>query len=338
MHDEWQSFLTQQSANVVDGLVNDFGNPQTEHLHANAENIITDLSNLNVLEVSGKDSGEFLHGQLSSDVAALAEHEMQLSSWCNIKGRVIASFLLYRSHDCFYLLLDKDLSDSVTKRLQMFVLRAEVSVSDRSDELIRIGIRGESLHKQVQQILDTDPSEAAGILLRLQDTIPRSIILCSLDHAIYLWQQLSAQGNCVGTHHWARYNIEAGIAWVGKAGSEEFLPQSLNLDLLGGLSFEKGCYPGQEIIARMHFRGKLKQRLFLSTVAVNEPAATGSKLYTVDVKQRIGMVVNASPASDQGCIMLVVLELAYADNVHIHLGAEDGPALELHALPYSLDS
>lgn len=338
MQDEWQSFLTQQSANVVDGLVNDFGNPQTEHLHANAENIITDLSNLNVLEVSGKDAGEFLHGQLSSDVAALAEHEMQLSSWCNIKGRVIASFLLYRSHDCFYLLLDKDLSDSVTKRLQMFVLRAEVSVSDRSDELIRIGIRGESLHKRVQQILDTDPSEAAGILLRLQDTIPRSIILCSLDHAIYLWQQLSAQGNCVGTHHWARYNIEAGIAWVGKAGSEEFLPQSLNLDLLGGLSFEKGCYPGQEIIARMHFRGKLKQRLFLSTVAVNEPAATGSKLYTVDVKQRIGMVVNASPASDQGCIMLVVLELAYADNVHIHLGAEDGPALELHALPYSLDS
>ena len=338
MQDEWQSFLTQQSANVVDGLVNDFGNPQTEHLHANAENIITDLSNLNVLEVSGKDAGEFLHGQLSSDVAALAEHEMQLSSWCNIKGRVIASFLLYRSHDCFYLLLDKDLSDSVTKRLQMFVLRAEVSVSDRSDELIRIGIRGESLHKRVQQILDTDPSEAPGILLRLQDTIPRSIILCSLDHAIYLWQQLSAQGNCVGTHHWARYNIEAGIAWVGKAGSEEFLPQSLNLDLLGGLSFEKGCYPGQEIIARMHFRGKLKQRLFLTTVAVNEPAATGSKLYTVDVKQRIGMVVNASLASDQGCIMLVVLELEYADNVHIHLGTEDGPALELHALPYSLDS
>ncbi len=338
MQDEWQSFLTQQSANVVDGLVNDFGNPQTEHLHANAENIITDLSNLNVLEVSGKDAGEFLHGQLSSDVTALAEHEMQLSSWCNIKGRVIASFLLYRSHDCFYLLLDKDLSDSVTKRLQMFVLRAEVSVSDRSDELIRIGIRGESLHKRVQQILDADPSGAPGILLRLQDTIPRSIILCSLDHAIYLWQQLSAQGNCVGTHHWARYNIEAGIAWVGKAGSEEFLPQSLNLDLLGGLSFEKGCYPGQEIIARMHFRGKLKQRLFLTTVAVNEPAATGSKLYTVDVKQRIGTVVNASLASDQGCIMLVVLELEYADNMHIHLGAEDGPALELHALPYSLDS
>ncbi len=128
------------------------------------------------------------------------------------------------------------------------------------------------------------------------------------------------------------------MAWVGKTGSEEFLPQSLNLDLLGGLSFEKGCYPGQEIIARMHFRGKLKQRLFLTTVAVNEPAATGSKLYTVDVKQRIGMVVNASLASDQGCIMLVVLELEYADNMHIHLGAEDGPALQLHALPYSLDS
>lgn len=338
MQDEWQSFLQQQSANVVDDLVTDFGNPLAEHLHANAENIITDLSNLNVLEVSGKDAGEFLHGQLSSDVAALAEHESQLSSWCNIKGRVIASFLLYRSHDCFYLLLDKDLSDSVTKRLQMFVLRAQVSVSDRSDELIRIGIRGESLHRQFQQILDSGSLESPGLLLRLQDKVPRSIILCSLDRAIYLWQQFSAKGNCVGTCHWARYDIEAGIAWVGKAGSEEFLPQSLNLDLLGGLSFDKGCYPGQEIIARMHFRGKLKQRLFLTTVAVNEPAATGSKLYTADVKQRVGMVVNASLAPDQGCIMLVVLELKYAGKTHIHLGAEDGPALQLHALPYDLDS
>jgi folate-binding protein YgfZ len=176
------------------------------------------------------------------------------------------------------------------------------------------------------------------MLLAMQDSLPRSILLIPLEHAPALWQQLSAEAHRIGEKAWSMFDIKAGIAWVGKSGTEEFLPQSLNLDLTGGLSFTKGCYPGQEIIARMHFRGKLKQRLFLANVAINEPPQITTKLYSTDVTKHIGVVANATMQNENNCLMLVVLELEYATSGPIHLGEENGPVLNLEALPYSPDS
>jgi tRNA-modifying protein YgfZ len=337
MQSNWQSFLQQQSANINDGLVTDFGDLLTERSQALDGNIITDLSRLDVLEISGKDAGAFLHGQFCSDVSALAVNELQPGAWCNIKGRVIASFLLYRSHDGYYLLLERELTEFVVKRLQMFVLRSELSIKNRSDELVRIGIRGESVHNALQTCIEN----AAGgsiIVLPVQDAVPRSIILTSLQQATVLWQQVTEDALPVGHCHWTLYDIQAGLAWVGKAGSEEFLPQSLNLDLIDGLSFSKGCYPGQEIVARMHFRGKLKQRLFLASAAVNESPGPTSKLYSPGVNQHVGMVVNAAMQMDDTCLLLVALDLEHANKAAIHLGTEDGPVLSLIPLPYTVDS
>lgn len=338
MQADWQSFLQQQSANISDGLVLDFGDPLLERSQVLNENNITDLSQLDVLEIKGKDAIEFLHGQFSSDVAALASNQLQLSSWCSIKGRVIASFILYRSEDSFFLLLARDLTELVHKRLQMFVMRANVSINNRSDDLIRIGIRGESVHHSLQQFIETNAQNMALTILPLQDAIPRSIVLVPLEHAPALWQQIAVQAVALGSSPWSLYDIMAGIAWVGLAGSDEFLPQSLNLDLTGGLSFNKGCYPGQEIIARMHFRGKLKQRLFLARVTLKQPAEIKSKLYTATANQHIGMVVNAALQADDDCLLLLILELEYHNKDSIHLGADDGPALTFLPLPYTIAS
>ena len=336
MHADWQSFLQQQSANISDGLVLDFGDPLPERSRVLNENNITDLSQFDVLEIKGKDAIDFLHGQCSSDVAALASHQSQFSSWCSIKGRVIASFLLYRSEDGFFLLLERNLTELIHKRLQMFVMRADVSIKNRSNDLIRIGIRGESVHNSLQQFVETNAQNMALTILPSQDAIPRSIVLVPLQHAPACWQQLTARAVTIGSSLWSLYDIMAGVAWVGLAGTEEFLPQSLNLDLTGGLSFNKGCYPGQEIIARMHFRGKLKQRLFLASVTLAQPAEIKSKLYTAAANQHIGMVVNASMQADDSCLLLVVLELEYYNKAGVHLGANDGPALTFLPLPYTL--
>ena len=159
-----------------------------------------------------------------------------------------------------------------------------------------------------------------------------------MQHAPTLWTALSAHTFCIANYHWSNYDILAGIAWVGKEGSEEFLPQSLNLDLIGGLSFEKGCYPGQEIIARMHFRGKLKQRLFLARVFIPEPPPVKTKLLTPGVSKHVGMVVNTYMQKEDGCLMLVVLDLELGEQPPITLGEDKGPVLKLESLPYSLRS
>ena len=333
MQDEWQNFLIQQSATIENGLVSDFGEPDLESDHASIDDIFTDLSQFDVLAISGEDSSDFLHGQFSSDVSALAVNEVQQSSWCNIKGRVIASFLLYRSVDCYYLLVEREITELLIKRLRMFVLRSRVNIDDESNNLIRIGTRGELTHNHLNQFLDSNPEAKIVSLLSIKASPVRSIVLCHPDLAKTLWQHLSEQSKAVGTKLWSLYDIKAGIAWVGKSGSEQFLPQSLNMDLTGGLSFDKGCYPGQEIIARMHFRGKLKQRLFLAQVSVNEEPLTTTKVYVAELTQHVGMVVNAA-RQENNYLILVILDLEL-NNSDIHLDSADGPKLEILDLPYN---
>jgi tRNA-modifying protein YgfZ len=329
MQDNWQNFLVQQTADIE----NEFGSVID---HASDIDTFTDLSQFHVLAIAGEDSGDFLHGQFASDVSALAVNEVQQSSWCNIKGRVIASFLLYRSHDCFYLVLERELTDIVIKRLRMFVLRSRVSIDDKSEDLIRIGIRGEDTHNHLNQFLESIPETSTISLLSMKDNPVRSLILCPLEQAESLWQHLAEKSIAVGRKLWAMYDIRAGIAWIGKSGSEEFLPQSLNMDLTGGLSFDKGCYPGQEIIARMHFRGKLKQRLFFAQVSINEAPAAKTKLFVAELTQHIGMVVNSIMLENNKCLMLAVLDLEI-DRSDIHLNSVDGPKIEVLTLPYSQD-
>lgn len=337
MNIHWQKFLQGQNARIVDGVVQGFGEPPVAAITPPAGDRLVDLSHLDVLEIDGTDAAAFLHSQFSSEVSTLAQNAWQASSWCNIKGRVIASFLLYRGKQAFYLLLERELSETLEKRLRMFVLRAKVNIRQRSDDLVRIGIRGASAHDTLHTWLRANPVETVSVLSELPGSEARSIVICPAEPAAQIWRQVSTGAGAADRNQWSVYDITAGLPWVGEAGSEEFLPQSLNLDLIGGLSFSKGCYPGQEIIARMHFRGKLKQRLFLASVASDETAAIKTRVFVEDVAQHAGMVVNAVMSGPQTCLLLVILELAYAGKSRLHLGDSAGPLLTLLPLPYAVD-
>lgn len=336
MQQEWRTFLEQQSARVVDDLVTDFGDPDAEHLASGRGNSLYDLSCLDVFQVSGNDAKDFLHGQLSSDLEALAEGQFQLSSWCNIKGRVIAILLLYRSHDCYYLLLEKELSERVIKRLQMFVLRADVTISPANDQLVRLGIKGKEVHESFQALQQAAGSTGTFFTLQLADADPRSLVLCTVDHAISLWQQLAELATPVASRFWLEHDISSGIPWPGEAGSEEFLPQSINLDLLAGLSFNKGCYPGQEIISRMHFRGKLKQRMQLLSVDSDSLPASGTHIYTKESEKHCGTVVRACPVDKNSYLLLAILDIEKLDSTELFLADQDAHLLITLQLPYDI--
>jgi tRNA-modifying protein YgfZ len=337
MHDDWQAFLTRQSAVFDNGRVLNFGNQKEELSHALDDNVICDLSQFDVLEIGGKDAGDFLHGQLSSDVESLGVNEMQLSSWCNIKGRVVASFLLYRQTQGFLVLIEKEMTEYFSKRLQMFIMRADVYLKNLSEEKIRIGIRGEALHAHLEQYAETNSLHESLITVPLIDERSRSIVLVDIKHAPALWESLSRDALALGCEYWSLFDIQAGLAWIGKTGTEEFLPQSLNLDLIGALSFDKGCYPGQEIIARMHFRGKLKQRLYIGSASLETPPAASIKLFAENVNQHVGLLVNSGMQSSGLCLMLLVLDLAFAESEKIYLGAEDGPPIRVSPPAYGLE-
>jgi tRNA-modifying protein YgfZ len=150
-------------------------------------------------------------------------------------------------------------------------------------------------------------------------------------------QALAAGAEKVDAEHWERQIIRAGVPVIVPATQEQFVPQMVNLDLIGGVSYEKGCYPGQEIVARMHYRGTLKQRMYLASIASGEHPQPGEKLYSPDFgEQACGTVVNAAPSPEGGHDLLAVIQISAAERGNLHWKAPDGPALELLELPYGV--
>ncbi len=198
MQENWQSFLETQSAHIDNGIVSGFDVASAEDKNDLSENIITDLSQYDVLMISGEDATAFLHGQFSSEISALEEGSLQYSSWCNIKGRVIVTFILYRCAEGYYLLLEREMTDYVIKRLQMFVMRSKVEISNQSNELVRIGIRGKNVQNQLDQYISKNVDDSL-LCLSLSDSSARSIILCSLEQAQRLWEILSEQADSMAS-------------------------------------------------------------------------------------------------------------------------------------------
>lgn len=332
MHDSWKTFLNSVNAKIENGRLTDTAD--ISEFNENAEEFFCDLSELAILHVEGKDAVEFLHAQFSSDVAALQINQSQLSAWCNIKGRVIVSFILCREQSGFYLLLHADMRDYFLKRLQMFVLRSEVNIIDKSDELVRMAIHS----KEIPDLATESTADDVCLYPGFFPDSDMKVLICSPGQASVFWTTLHEQLPFALFHHWQRENIKNGIPWIQTDNTEEFLPQSLNFDLLGALSFDKGCYPGQEIIARMHFRGKLKQRCFIIEADTGELVPVKTKLFHSDTEQHVGLVVNSYQVSTAQQFLLVTLDLEYTQDDKLRLQDMPDASLSLRELPYSISS
>ncbi len=341
MHADWEAFLVKAGVVTDDTGLRHFGKPQGEPQAAARDTAIADLSHLSLIDVQGADAANFLQGQLSNDIFKLDGAHSQLSAYCNPNGRILSIFRVIRHDHGFMLLLPAELRERVLQRLRMYVLRAKVTLQ-HDQRLIPIGLSGPAatviLRKQVGTVPGVNEclSRNGVSLLGIPGPHARYLVLADTTSAQSLWSA-AFEATPVGMNAWSWLDIMAGLPTIHPQTYETFVPQMVNLDLLGGVSFDKGCYSGQEIIARLHYLGKLKQRMFRAHVdAERLPMPADPVHVPADDLQAIGHVVDAQPSPRGGCDLLAVINLAAVETAELRLGGPGGPALTIEPLPYAV--
>lgn len=335
--------------------VEDFGRPLAAG--EMADGFVAAVTDLGMIAVEGADAASFLHNQLTNDVEHLGRAEARLGGYCTPKGRLQATVLYWRSAaaepDTVYLQLPRAIQAPLQKRLGMFVLRAKAKLRDATGEapfgavLGLGGARGESALRRHVADLPAAPYGKVdgpfGTVIRLADAFgaPRYLWLATAETAGAALPGLAEGGpNALalgGNQAWQLAAIHAGVPQVTAATQEQFVPQMINFELLGGVNFKKGCYPGQEIVARSQYLGKLKRRTALATVA-NPAARAGDEVFSMsDPGQPCGMVVNAAANGLGGADLLVEMKLD-ALGQDVRHGAAGGPPLGFLHMPYHLDA
>jgi hypothetical protein len=295
-------------------------NRVTPQAGRSAENFIATLDHLGTLRFSGQDAEVFLQGQLSCDVSEVRPGLSSHGAYCSAKGRMLANFLLWREQDGFAMVLSRDLGASVQKQISKFVLRSKVKVADASD-IVLVGAAG----AQAESLLAAAPGQS----VRLNDG--RLIVALPAEGAAGVLRGLSL-GDAA---RWRWLDIRSGVPLIKAATQDQFVPQMANLELIGGVSFEKGCYTGQEIVARTQHLGRVKRRMFLANVPA--PAQAGDALYSDDLGDQVGgTVLNAEASPEGGYDLLAVIQTGSQERSTVRLKARDGPALRFLPLPYAV--
>jgi len=295
-----------------------------------------ELAHLGVIRVAGEEAAKFLQGQLTQDVALLGLSEARLAAFCNAKGRMQASFIVFkRSHEEILLVCSRDILAATLKRLSMFVLRAKAKLSDATADYALWGLAGDAIY-----------SIAGGACPVWEkadfDAVNLVFLYPGAGQPRALWCAPAGTpppaGAAMPLERWHWLEVQSGIAMITQPIFEAFVPQMLNYESVGGVNFKKGCYPGQEIVARSQFRGTLKRRAY---VAHTEGAAhTGQEVFHAsDAEQPCGLVAACAPHPTEGFDVIVSMQTsaaADADAGRLTLGSADGPALALLPLPYPL--
>lgn len=292
------------------------------------------LTHWGVIRARGTDAVKFLQGQLTNDLNTLTTSQWRPAGFCSAKGRLQASFLIWKAADDELLLAcSASVLPATLKRLSMFVMRAQCKLSDASVELALWGVAGVAATKLLldsganADVEKVDIDGATLIRLPEVDGVARLIYAASAPPAALPALSLDA---------WRWLEVRSGLSTIEAATVDQFVPQMLNYDVVGGVDFRKGCYPGQEIVARSQYRGTIKRRMFLFDVGA--PAAPGQEVFhSADPGQPAGQIVNAAAQpSGAGTSVLVELKLAALEGGSLHLASPDGAVLTRAALPYAI--
>ncbi len=301
------------------------------------------LPQFGLIRFAGEDAQTFLHNQLSCDVSALTPDRSTYGAYCTPKGRMLATFLLWRSDQGYFMQLPSTLREPIQKQLSKFILRSKVKAADASGDWTLIGVAGKDAAALVQRVIGQVPQGERGVAHTSDAMVihlpgDRFEIAAAKDKAPRILEALAAGAEKADPERWEWLDIEAGIPTILPATQEAFVPQMVNLDLIGGVSFEKGCYPGQEIVARMHYRGTLKQRMYLAGIASSEQPQPGEKLYGAGFgEQACGTIVNAARSPERGFDVLAVVQIAAAERGDVRWKAPEGPLLNFLSLPYAVN-
>lgn len=341
---QWHSYLITQQVEIADRRVLHFGDPQQELQATASATILADLSHLGLLHVEGEDRVTFLQGQLTNDIRLLDGSRSQYTGYCTAKGRLLALFLAFADKERICLQLNGALLEPAMKRLQMYVLRAKVTLRDASSDIVRLGLAGDVAERLLTEQFGQAPRSVHeqltlpdAVIIRLPGQRPRYEIFVPVDKAPALWESLRRTAQPVGAPCWDWLEVEAGIPDIGPATQEAFVPQMVNLDVLGGISFKKGCYTGQEIVARTHYLGKVKRRTLPLHIPAGLEAQAGDPLYAGENdSEAVGMLVRVAPSPHGGLDALAELRLEAMRPEAIRLSPSGGACLRLGTLPYAL--
>ena len=304
-------------------------------------NVLCDLSHLGLLEISGADAVTFLQGQVTNDVKLLTGTNAHYTAYCNPKGRMLALFFAFAHYDHLHLQFNRELLEPIMKRLKMYVMRSKVQIKDVSDSIIKFGLNGPQAASMLAPVFSAIPSHDYelvsldnGAILKLPSAngSARFEIFTDATNAPLIWDALKANCQLVEKPYWDWLEIQMGIPDIELKTQEQFVPQMLNLDILNGINFKKGCYTGQEIIARTHYLGNVKRRTYLAETQT--VAMPGDKV-TDAAQSEVGQIVRAAPNLTGSIDVLAELRIDAAAAGELNC---KGAALKLKNLPYSLDA
>lgn len=344
MNTSWHAFLQDAGAVFSDHEVAHFGNSQQEIQVCESGSVICDLSHRGLIAISGNDAKAYLQGQLTNDIKLVTHNRSQLSGYCSPKGRLLAIIHIVLIGETYYCELPAEILDDTLARLRKYILMAKVTLEDARDRFVRIGFSGPGATSALKSELGGAPVDPGAVaqtreftIVRLNGLHPRFVVYGTEDAVRRLWSALDVHAAPVGKAAWERLDILAGIPTVVPATVDRFVPQFVNLEVLDGVSLKKGCYTGQEIVARLQYRGTVKRRMHRFHIDADPPPAAGDPLYGAsDGGQSVGDVVSAAPSTDGGHDVLAVVTVEAFERGGLHLRAADGPAVEHRPLPYAL--
>lgn len=313
-----------------------------------AGGIVCAPAGLGLIRVAGDDAASFLHTQLTNAVEDLTPGTARLAGYCSPKGRLLATFLMWRDAEGIVLQLSADIQPAVQKRLSMFVLRSKAKLSDITPASTILGVAGTGAAKALETAGLPVPDAAFAAaspdgttVIRLPDAAgqPRWQVVLPADKAEAVRAALTATLQSAPPSFWDWLEVLSGLPRIVAATQEQFVPQMINYELVGGVNFRKGCYPGQEVVARSHYRGTLKRRMWLVQGEGEVPAPAAEIFRPEDPGQPCGMIVNAAPAPQGGWAGLAELKIDAAVGAAasaLRLGSAEGAALVTAALPYEV--
>lgn len=322
---DWLDFLATRQ---LGGDGEHFGEPGAELVAARDATIVVPLVDQDLIQASGEDAHVFLHNLLTNDVENLPADGVRFAGLCTAKGRLLATFHLWHDGPDLLLAISADIRPAILKKLSMFILRSKVKLADPGRVLI--GLAGIGARAIVDAVADRVRAIPIGGNRYLLALTPAA--------AIELWPQLAARATPAGVAAWRWLEIAAGQPRVVAATQEAFVPQMVNMELpaVGGVSFTKGCYPGQEIVARTQYLGKIKRRMYRARI--DQALPPGTEVFTTESgEQHCGALVTVAPAPEGGHECLVVVQSSGAETGEVFAGKPGGPPrLTLLAQPYEI--
>lgn len=347
----WVDFLNAQGAQFDDSnKISTFGQAELERFLIKHGPVVTSLTDQALLKVAGSEAQTFLQAQLTSDINEVTESKAQFSAYCDPKGNVLANFLVFIYQGDYYLNFDGSLSETILKRLQMFVLRSDVQITDVSNELIQVGFAGEFGDLDVQRRLSTkvkDVFESGMIsveglenilVVKVPGPYHKYALFGPANEMIEAWNSIRNNADLTNNYDWKLLDIAAGVPNVTAATTGELTAQFFNLDKFDAINFKKGCFPGQEIIARIHYRGKVTKRMLRLHLDEVMDLNAGDTLTLKDNndKNHKLTVVSSNPDIFNGTLCLAISTIKSLEAVEGDLTTESGQKASIEPLPYKL--